>query len=148
VYGGGDLNWSRIVPGTILEFLRNRPIVVRSDGTYIRDYIYVKDAARGYLRLAECLDDQRVRGEGFNFSTESPLTVLQIVEAIQKLMRCENLQPVIENSASGEIRNQWLSAGKARGVLGWRAEYDLESGLAETVAWYRLYLKGAASAAL
>jgi CDP-glucose 4,6-dehydratase len=148
VYGGGDLNWSRIVPGTIREFLRNRPIVLRSDGTYIRDYIYVKDAARGYLRLAECLDDQRVRGEGFNFSTESPLTVLQIVEAIQKLMRREDLQPVIENSASGEIRNQWLSAAKARDVLGWRAEYDLESGLAETVAWYRLYLRGSASAAL
>lgn len=142
VYGGGDLNWSRIVPGTISACLRNQPVVLRSDGTYVRDYIYVQDAVRGYLRLAECLEDARVRGGGFNFSNESPVTVLEIVAAIQKLMKCEHLQPVIENSAQGEIRNQYLSSAKARELLAWTPQFDLPSGLEETIAWYRTYLKG------
>ena len=141
VYGGGDLNWSRIVPGTIREFLHGRPIVLRSDGTYVRDYVYVKDAVQGYLRLAQCLDSGQVRGEGFNFSNETPLTVRQIVAALQQAMGCEHLEPVVENSARGEIRDQYLSAAKARTVLGWAPQYDLNSGLAETIAWYRDYLK-------
>lgn len=142
VYGGGDLNWSRIVPGTICEFLRSRPVVLRSDGTFVRDYLYVKDAVRGYLRLAECLGDVRVRGGGFNFSNESPVTVLEIVGVLQKLMACEHLRPIIENSARAEIRNQYLSAAKARELLHWVPQYELQSGLGETIAWYREYLKG------
>ena len=85
IYGGGDLNWSRIVPGTIRSFLRGERPVIRSDGRYVRDYLYVKDAVGAYMRLAERLDDERIRGQAFNFSTETPLTTLEIVEAIQRL---------------------------------------------------------------
>lgn len=140
VYGGGDLNWSRLVPGTISSFLHGERPVIRSDGTYRRDYIYVRDVARAYLRLAECLDDGRVRGEAFNFSTEVSLTVLEMVRAIQKPMRCEKIDPDIRNDAPGEIRHQHLSAAKARRVLGWKSHFSLEEGLAETIAWYRSFL--------
>lgn len=137
VYGGGDLNWSRIVPGTIWSFLNGRRPVIRSDGTYVRDYIYVKDIARGYVRLAECLTESQVQGEAFNFSTEKPLTVLQMVEAIQKSMDCEHIEPDIRGCSNGEITSQHLSASKARNVLKWKATFDLQTGLRETIAWYR-----------
>lgn len=140
VYGGGDLNWSRIVPGTIRSLLRGERPVIRSDGGYVRDYFYVKDAARAYLRLAEALDDPRARGEAFNFGTESPTTVLELVGALQKLMDCTHLQPDVRASAQGEIRTQYLSAAKARGTLGWVPEFDLDAGLRETIAWYREFL--------
>ena len=140
VYGGGDLNWSRIVPATIRSCLLNERPVIRSDGHFIRDYIYVKDAARAYMRLAEGLEDPRVAGGAFNFSTESPLSVLDLVNAIRRVMRCEHLEPDVQNRASGEIRAQYLSAAKAREVLNWRPQYDLENGLGETVAWYRSFL--------
>ncbi len=140
VYGGGDLNWSRIVPGTIRSFLRGERPIIRSDGTYVRDYIYVKDVARAYIRLAECLDDDRVRGEAFNFSTESPKSVLELVAGIQRLMGCEHIEPDIQNCAEGEIRTQYLSAAKARTILGWQPDYSLEVGLQETIEWYRRFL--------
>lgn len=142
VYGGGDLNWSRIVPGAILSFLRKERPIVRSDGMYVRDYIYVKDIARAYMRLAECLDDEQVRGEAFNFSMESPMTVLEILTIIQKLMSCEDIEPDIRNCAEGEIRNQYLSAAKTMQVLGWEPQFDLEAGLRETIDWYRKFLAG------
>jgi CDP-glucose 4,6-dehydratase len=142
VYGGGDLNWSRIVPGTIRSFLRGERPIIRSDGTYVRDYIYVKDVARAYMRLAECMDDDRVRGEAFNFSTESPLTVLELVGTIQRLMKCEHIEPQILDCAEGEIRSQYLSAAKARAILGWKPAFDLERGLCETIEWYRVLLAG------
>jgi len=142
VYGGGDLNWSRIVPGTIRSFLRGERPIIRSDGTYVRDYIYVKDVARAYMRLAECLDDDRVRGEAFNFSTEAPLTVLELVRAIQRLMSCEHLEPQILDCAEGEIRAQRLSAAKARSILNWEPQFSLEQGLHETIEWYRVFLAG------
>jgi len=140
VYGGGDLNWSRIVPGTIRSFLRGEPPIIRSDGTYVRDYIYVKDVTHAYLRLAECLDDERVRGGAFNFSTEKPLSVLEIVGVIQRLMDCAHIEPLIKNYAQGEIRRQYLSAAKARSILGWQPKFDLESGLRETIPWYETFL--------
>jgi len=142
VYGGGDLNWSRIVPGTIRAFLRGERPIIRSDGTYIRDYIYVKDVANAYLRLAEGLDKEGVKGEAFNFSTESPQQVLELVVVIQRLMGCEHLSPAIENSATGEIRNQFLSAAKARTLLDWHPQYSLDAGLQETIDWYRHYFNG------
>jgi CDP-glucose 4,6-dehydratase len=140
VYGGGDLNWSRIVPGTIRSFLRGERPIIRSDGTYVRDYIYVKDVVRAYMRLAECLDDDRVQGEAFNFSTETPLTVLELVQAIQRLMNCEHIEPQILDCAEGEIRAQYLSAAKARSILGWEPQFNLEQGLRETIEWYRVFL--------
>lgn len=142
VYGGGDLNWSRIVPGTIRSFFRRQRPVVRSNGLLVRDYIYVKDVTRAYLRLAECLQDARVRGAAFNFSNQSPRTVLDMLQAIQKLMDCTDLEPSILNSAQGEIQSQYLSAAKARTALQWQPQVDLESGLSETIVWYGAFLAG------
>ena len=140
VFGGGDLNWSRIVPHAIRAFLRGERPMVRSDGSYVRDYFYVKDCARAYLRLGERLEDPTVRGEAFNFSNESPLTVLELVGIIQKLMDAGHLEPDVRDVAEGEIHSQYLSAVKAREQLGWTPEFDLESGLRETIAWYRTFL--------
>ena len=140
VFGGGDLNWSRIVPGTIRSFLRGERPVVRSDGSYVRDYFYVKDASRAYLRLGERLGDPQVVGEAFNFSNESPMSVLDLVAVIQKLMDASHLEPDVRDVAEGEIHSQYLSAARAREQLGWAPEFDLEAGLRETIAWYRAFL--------
>ena len=140
VFGGGDLNWSRIVPGTIRSFLRGERPVVRSDGSDVRDYFYVKDASRAYLRLGERLGDPQVVGEAFNFSNESPMSVLDLVAIIQKLMDASHLEPDVRDVAEGEIHSQYLSAARAREVLGWVPEFDLEAGLRETIAWYRAFL--------
>lgn len=143
IYGGGDLNWSRIVPGTIRSLLAGTRPVIRSDGGYVRDYFYVKDAAHAYLRLAEGLDGPGVAGEAFNFGTETPMTVLDLVAAIQKLMDRTDLEPDIRASARGEIHSQYLSSAKARRVLGWGPRFDLDAGLRETVAWYRDFVDAA-----
>jgi CDP-glucose 4,6-dehydratase len=140
IYGGGDLNWSRIVPGTIRSFLRGERPVIRSDGTYVRDYFYVKDAVRAYLSLAERLDSPAIQGQAFNFSTGPPLTVLELVGTLQRLMGCEHLEVDVRNTATGEIRAQHLSAVKAHALLGWRPEFDLVGGLLETIRWYRRFL--------
>lgn len=140
VYGGGDLNWSRIVPATIRSCLRNERPVIRSDGQFIRDYIYVKDVARAYMLMAERFDAARASGEAFNFSTEKPRPVMELVHTIQRLMNCEHLEPEILNRAQGEIRAQELSAAKAGERLGWKPEHNLESGLRETIEWYRVFL--------
>jgi len=138
-YGGGDLNWNRIVPGTIRSVLRGDRPVIRSDGSYIRDYFYVKDGAAAYLHLAECMARQpEVVGEAFNFSTEIQVTVLQLVQRILQLMG-SHLEPDVRNEARNEIKHQYLSAAKARRQLGWRPAYSLEDSLQETVAWYRAY---------
>jgi len=141
IYGGGDLNWSRIVPGTIRSLYRGESPILRSDGNYIRDYVYVKDVSRAYLTLAENMDSPGVAGECFNFSPETQVTVLEIVHQIRKAMKCEHIQPTIENTAKGEIRNQFLSSAKARRVLGWKPVYSLEEGLGETVVWYQDYFR-------
>jgi CDP-glucose 4,6-dehydratase len=141
VYGGGDLNWSRIVPETIQACLRGVRPVIRSDGSYVRDYIYVQDVSSAYLRLAECVHDPRVQGEAFNFSPEHAVSVLDLVGRIQRLMGCEHLTPDVQNTAEGEIRSQYLDASKARRLLGWRPRFNLDEGLAETIAWYHNYLR-------
>ncbi len=140
VFGGGDLNWSRIVPGTIRSLLWKERPVIRSDGTYVRDYIYVKDVVRAYMRLAERLHDGRVRGEAFNVSTETPVTVVEIVAMLRTLMNATHLEPDIRDCARSEIRAQHLSAAKAREILGWEPSFDLRSGLVETIAWYAAFL--------
>jgi CDP-glucose 4,6-dehydratase len=137
IYGGGDLNWSRIVPGTIKSLYMGQSPLLRSDGNYIRDYVYVKDVSKAYLTLAEKMDSPHVVGECFNFSPETQVTVLEIVHQIRKAMNCEHIQPTVMNAANGEIRNQYLSSAKARRVLGWKPGYSLEEGLEETVVWYQ-----------
>jgi CDP-glucose 4,6-dehydratase len=143
VYGGGDLNWSRIVPGTIRSVLRNEPPIIRSNGRYIRDYIYVSDVVNAYLLLASRAAEDGVRAEAFNFSTGIPVAVLEIVQQILHLMGRLDLDPVILNQAEAEIEAQYLDAGKARHRLGWTPTYNLSSGLAETIAWYRDFLTAA-----
>lgn len=140
LYGGGDLNWNRIVPGTIKSLLRGEPPVIRSDGTFIRDYFYVMDAVQAYLALAERMDDSTLWGEAFNFSNELQITVLQLVDAIRAQMDCMAIEPRVLNEARAEIQHQYLSAAKARRVLAWQPAYSLEQGLRETVAWYRDFL--------
>ncbi|MEJ5246861.1 GDP-mannose 4,6-dehydratase [Caldilinea sp.] len=136
-YGGGDLNWNRIVPGTIRSVLRGERPVIRSDGNYVRDYFYVEDGAAAYMLLAERLaENPALRGEAFNFSNELQITVLELVEKILRRMG-SSLTPEIRNEASNEIRHQYLSAEKARRVLGWRPLFTLEEGLDRTIAWYR-----------
>jgi CDP-glucose 4,6-dehydratase len=108
--------------------------------------MYVKDAVQAYLRLAECLDDDSVRGQGFNFSPEQPLAVLDIVQQIQKLMEGAAAAPVILNCADGEIHSQYLSAARARRYLSWSTRFSLEAGLRETIAWYRSFFAGAKAA--
>jgi CDP-glucose 4,6-dehydratase len=145
IYGGGDLNWTRIVPGTIRSLLRRERPVLRSDGTMIRDYFYVEDAVSAYLALAERIDRPGVAGAAFNFSTEEPITVNRIVQTIQDVMGVHDLPPVVLNTARAEIKAQALSSGKARSVLGWSAEHDITSGLRKTVDWYQAYLEEARS---
>ena len=140
LYGGGDLNWNRIVPGTIRSILRSQRPVIRSDGQYVRDYFYVEDAAASYVLLAEQLACRpELRGEAFNFSYETPLTALDIVRRILSLMGSA-LQPEIRNGATNEIRCQYLCAEKAHRVLKWRPLFTLDEGLKRTIAWYRWFL--------
>jgi CDP-glucose 4,6-dehydratase len=139
-YGGGDLNWSRIVPGTIRSVLRGQRPVIRSDGGLVRDYLYVDDGAAAYRRLAEALAARpELGGQAFNFSNEEPLTVLDLVARILRLMGSD-LVPEVRNQASGEIRAQCLSAERARQELGWTPIYSLDAGLAATIEWYRGHL--------
>lgn len=135
-YGGGDLNWNRIVPGTIRSVLRGQRPIIRSDGKYIRDYFYVKDGAAAYMLLAERLaENSDLYGEAFNFSTEIQVSVLELVDLILKQMDSD-LLPEVRNEANNEIRYQYLSASKARKMLNWSPLYTLESSLKETIDWY------------
>jgi len=136
LYGGGDLNFNRIIPQTIRSVIYGEAPVIRSDGSFIRDYFYVEDAVKAYLLLAEKMNDLRLEGEAFNFSNEIQLTVLELVNKILELMDSD-LEPVILNQGSNEIRHQYLSAKKAREVLGWSPYYTIEEGLKKTIAWYR-----------
>lgn len=136
-YGGGDLNWNRLVPGTIRSVLRGQRPVIRSDGHYVRDYFYAEDGAAANMVLAEHLSSNRdLRGAAFNFSNETQLTVLELAERILDLMRSD-LRPDVRGEATNEIRDQYLSAKKAREVLGWQPLCSLEEGLDRTIAWYR-----------
>ncbi len=145
-YGGGDLNWNRIVPGTIRSVLRGERPIIRSDGTFIRDYFYVKDGAAAYLHLAECMARQpEVIGQAFNFSTEIQVTALQMVQRILRLMG-SNLEPDVRGEASNEIKHQYLSAAKARRLLQWAPRYELDAALTETIAWYRAYFSSLGNA--
>ncbi len=140
-YGGGDLNWSRIVPGAIRSILRGERPVIRSDGQYVRDYFYVEDGAAAYMLLAERLaSEPDLGGLGFNFSNEIQITVIELVRRIAAHMQC-GLEPEIRNEASNEIRRQYLSAERARTVLGWKPLFTLDEGLERTIAWYREFLK-------
>ena len=144
IYGAGDLNWSRIVPGTIRSLWRGERPVIRSNGLFTRDYIYVQDVTDGYLALAACAADEGITGEAFNFSPETRVTVLEITRLIQRLYGREDLEPRILDEARAEIKDQYLDSGKARTRLGWAPKWSLEAGLTETIAWYRRFLDSTA----
>ncbi len=139
-YGGGDLNWNRVVPGTIRSVVRGERPVIRSDGKFVRDYIYIEDAAAAYMLLAERVaSDSALRGQAFNFSYEIQLSVLDMVELILQRMK-SSLRPEVLNQVNNEIRCQFLSAERARTQLNWRPQFTLESGLDRTLAWYVEFL--------
>ncbi len=146
-YGGGDLNWNRVVPGTIRSVIRGERPVVRSDGNSVRDYFYVEDGAAAYMLLAERLAcDATLRGQAFNFSNENQVSVLDLVDLILRKMR-SSLRPEVLDQASNEIRHQFLSAERARTILHWQPQFTLESGLDRTLAWYREFLGAPAAMA-
>ncbi len=139
-YGGGDMNWNRIVPGTIRSVLAGERPVIRSDGNYIRDYFYVEDGAAAYMLLAEQLAARpELRGHAFNFSNALQVTVLELVDQMLKLLHSD-LKPDVRNEASREIRYQFLDPGKARTMLNWAPLFDLNEGLTRTIAWYKEFL--------
>lgn len=140
IYGPGDCNWSRIVPGTIRDLLQGRRPVIRSDGASMRDYLFVKDAVSAYLSLAAGIGRPDVSGQAFNFGDDAPATVLELVAQLQRRMACEHLTPDVRDEAQGEIMHQSVSSAKARRVLGWKPAYSREQGLDETIAWYRTFL--------
>jgi CDP-glucose 4,6-dehydratase len=136
-FGPGDTNWERLVPGTTRLLLNGHRPVIRSDGTMTRDYLYVIDGVLAYLQIAEAIsEDPTLKGEAFNFSTESPLSVLQLVEMLQAATGTE-LEPDIRATARHEIPHQYLSAAKARKMLGWEPRHTMEEAIAATVDWYR-----------
>lgn len=143
IFGPGDLNWSRLIPGTIRSALRGERPIIRSDGTLIRDYLFVEDAVNAYLSLGEWASGDASRREtqrAFNFSSNKPLTVLQMTRQILDAAGRGDLQPVIQNNASGEIMAQHLDSSRAKRLLGWSIESNMDEALAASVAWYRRYL--------
>lgn len=140
LYGGGDLNWSRLIPGTIRSVLRGRRPVIRSDGTLLRDYLHIPDAVTAYLRLAERLDAPEVRGEAFNFGMDDPKSVMEVVQTIIDVSDEPTLEPLVLGEAKNEIQAQYLDSTKARRLLAWSPQHSLREGLRETLAWYRDFL--------
>ena len=140
-YGGGDLNFNRLVPGTIRTLLNDEQPVIRSDGSYIRDYFYVEDGVNAYLHLAEKMENEKIMGEAFNFSNELQITVLELVKKIISLMGKVEIEPKVLGIAKNEIKHQYLSARKARELLGWSPRYTLDEGLDRTIQWYSEFLK-------
>jgi CDP-glucose 4,6-dehydratase len=141
LYGGGDLNWNRIVPGTMRSLIRGERPIIRSDGTLQRDYLYVKDAVHAYLTVAEHLDRDEVRGEPFNFGMDRPTSVSEMVQAIIFVSDRPDVEPEVLGAAPNEIQMQYMDSSKAHRVLGWMPEYTLQDGLRETFGWYREFLK-------
>lgn len=140
IYGGGDLNWSRIIPGTIKSLLLGEVPVIRSDGKYVRDYIHVDDAVDAYLHMAKSVSESNIYGEAFNFSRDEPMSVLDLYSKICEVVLGEYIEPLIRNSARAEIHSQHLDNTKAREQLGWISKISIEDGLARTVEWYRKFL--------
>lgn len=140
-FGGGDLNWNRLIPGTIRSILRNHPPLIRSDGTLIRDYIYVEDAVSAYMVLSQALsEDHRLKGEAFNFSNDTQKTALQLTSILLEILNSD-LTPIIKGGDGGEIKVQYLDSSKARQTLKWAPRFGLQEGLKKTVEWYKAHLE-------
>lgn len=147
LFGGGDLNFSRTIPGVISSTLKSERFLIRSDGKFVRDFLYVQDAAFAYMHLAKALaSDRSLIGEAFNFGLGAPLTVLEVVHMVLSMMRRTDLEPVIQNIATSEIREQYLATNKAFRILGWSPKYTMADALEKTISWYRSYFAEADSA--
>jgi len=142
IYGGGDLNWSRIVPGTIQDLINGVQPIIRSNGKFLRDYIYVEDAVDAYLSMASQIDSVEVNGESFNFSRNDPVSVLEIYKATCFATLGEYVEPLIQDSVKNEIIDQHLSNQKASEILRWESKFTLDQGLERTVEWYRRFIDG------
>lgn len=141
VYGPGDLNWSRIIPGSIKSFHQGLPPEIRSDGTFTRDYLFLEDVVKAYMTMGENVEKKEVMGQAFNFGPERSFSVLEIVDRLSNIMGCEHIKPNILNQAKAEIHDQHLSSEKAHKVLGWECSHSLEDGLRATVEWYKTFLE-------
>jgi CDP-glucose 4,6-dehydratase len=141
IYGGGDLNWSRIVPGTLEDLYLGRQTVIRSDGTFTRDYVHVLDVVDAYLHLAQATEKLELKGEAFNFSRDEPLSVLELYAEICSVAAGKYIEPVIASTAVSEIKDQHLNSDKAKKILGWKSKISLEEGLRLTNDWYLEYFK-------
>ena len=140
-YGGGDLNWNRIVPGTIRSILNGKKPVIRSDGEFVRDYLYVEDGAAAYMLLAEKLaNNPSLKGEAFNISNQKPVTVIDLVNKILLAMNSP-LLPEVKNEVSNEIREQYLDSSKVNTMLNWKPQFDLDTGIQKTIQWYKIFLE-------
>ncbi len=137
LFGAGDLNWNRIVPGTLRSAIRGEAPIIRSNGKFVRDYVYVGDAVSAYLELAEQMDRDDVVGQAFNFSDERPQSVVEIVQCVLEAAGRTDLVPEVLNQGSHEIKAQYLSSTKARERLGWKPRHGLKEGLEQTAQWYR-----------
>ena len=142
LFGPGDMNFSRIVPGTIRSLLTNNRPIIRSDGSPVRDYVYVRDIVSAYLMLAERMDDASIHGQAFNFGTGEPVPVLDLTLRILRLAGRSDLAPLVQNASRGEIQAQYLSSDRANEVLGWRPAATLDQRLSETIDWYRANRNG------
>lgn len=141
-FGPGDLNFNRIVPGTVRDILQNRSPVIRSNGQFIRDYIYAVDGAYAYMTLAEAMmSEGKFAGEAFNFSYGLRLTVIDLVSKILAFMKREDLAPTVLNEANNEIPVQSLNSDKAKNLLGWRPQFGFDEGLKATIDWYREFFR-------
>lgn len=140
LYGGGDLNWNRLIPGTIRSALRGRAPIIRSDGTFVRDYLYVRDAVRAYMMLAHALDREELFGEAFNCGTDEPMSVLDMTRLILSLSPYPELEPVVLDEVQNEIKDQYLSSAKIGQTVGWQPLHSRDDALRETIAWYAAYL--------
>ena len=136
IFGGGDLNWSRIVPGTFRSLIRGEQPIIRSDGTFLRDYLHVDHIVDAYLQLAKFADCPEYRGQGFNFSDENPLTVMEIYNSCCAAAGRPGTEPLILDNTVSEIHDQYLDSSRARDELGWTVSASLESSLERTYAWY------------
>ncbi len=140
LYGGGDLNWNRLIPGTVRSALGGEAPVIRSDGTFMRDYLYVRDAVRAYMLLAEAIERPDVRGQAFNCGTDAPMSVLDMTRLILKLSPHPDLEPVVLNEVKNEIKDQYLDSSKIRQRIGWQPAWTREEAMRETLGWYAEYL--------
>lgn len=141
LYGGGDLSWNRLIPGTIRSLLSDERPIIRSDGSFRRDYLYVADAVRGYLMLAEHLTEPDVRGQPFNLGSGCPVSALDVVRTLIALSAHPSWEPIILNEVKHEIQDEYLSPEKAKQAIGWQPQYSLAAGLEEAMSWYRAYLQ-------